>query len=579
MVAFENMRDCLGHRGPDGAGLWYHENLALAHRRLAVRDTSKAGLQPMFTRDGRFSVIYNGELYNDAELRAELARLAAVPDGFQTTCDTETVLLAFAAWGPRAFERLRGMFAVAIYDHREHILHMARDPLGIKPLYYHLGAHEVTFASDTRALLAHPGIEALPNLPMASAYLTTLQSTLGRHTLFHELWALEPGQRASFDATNGKFALQQFYRPQPVDALPIQPEEAAERVHEVLADSIDQHLCADVPVAALLSGGIDSTIICRQTSEHTSDLHTWCAGAAGGEERPGDFEFARQVAQEIGSHHEEVRIDKGRFLHDWQKLVSRGGVPLSTPNEIAIQAVARDVQSIGYKVILSGEGADELFGGYELSLQAASDFCATPADKRSAGRFQLDAAAWVAPHQKPHLLSADAWTGACSDQFLFDHFDETFAECQQEVGPAGTDLDAHLRFVRKHNLSGLLTRLDRSTMVASVEGRTPFADERVAAVADSLPMAIKWNGRGKAVLRDAWQDQIPPAIMARKKSSFPLPFQSWMEGLGWRLETSPFARSFFADDLRQKVAANPGELWQLAWPMLNLSLWGDAWWS
>lgn len=573
------MGDVLARRGPDEAGHWSSENTLLAHRRLAVVDRSETGSQPMETPDGRYHLVYNGELYNDDELRDELLESGAVPGGFRGTCDTETVLWAFATWGPACLDRLRGMFALAVYDSFEETLHLARDPLGIKPLYYHLGSTELSFASETAALLRHPRIEATPDLPMVSAYLSTLRTSLGSRTLFHGIQALRPGEHARFDARSGRLNLQRYDSPRPVDGAATDARVAAERVRGVLEDSVLRHLHADAPLAALLSGGLDSAITCAVARERIPELNTWCAGALDADDSGTDLEYAALAAEELGTRHHEVRLDRTRFTTRWSDLTNELGLPLSTPNEVAIHALAEDIRSAGFVVALSGEGADELFGGYELALESAAAFCSSTSDKRSGGRYQLDASAWVPPSIKPHLLSAEAWVAIRGDEFLFEHTEHTFRECQQEAGDEASPLDAHLRFMRKNNLTGLLRRLDTATMASSIEGRTPFADREVLELADSLPISVKWGARGKQVLRDAFKGQVPAAIIERSKQSFPLPFQSWIAETGWRLETSPFARTIFADGLRREVAQDAGKHWQLAWPMINLSLWGDALWS
>ncbi len=594
-----SMRDTMERRGPDGAGLLVRENLALAHRRLAILDTSRAGHQPMSTPDGRYHLVYNGELYNDAELRAELLRIGAVPGGFRSECDTETVLFAFAAWGPEAFERLRGMFALGVYDTQRHELHLARDPLGLKPLYFHLApgtpggapAGELTFASSPVALLRHPGIDAAPDLEMASAYLTTLRTVLGGRTLFHGVHALQPGERAVHDAIRGGLKLVPYAAAAEVGEDE-GPERAAEEVREALEDSLHRHLRSDVPLCGLLSGGLDSSILCRIAVDGGRRLQTWCAG---GPEAPGvesDLGFARRVSAELGTEHHEVVVDRRRFLSDWTWMVGETGVPLSTPNEVAIHAISKGQREGGQVVAISGEGADELFGGYEAALDAAAAFEANPQDRRDGGRFHLEALAWVAPQLKPRLLSPDAWEGARGDAFVTEHYRSSFERARLEAGPRAGVLDAHLRFQRLENLTNLVQRLDSASMLASVEGRTPFADREVARVAEGLSMSAKYSPpagggglalatavRGKRVLREALGAPLPRAVVERAKHTIPLPIPEWIEDLGWRLETSPFARLYFDEGARQEVVRDPRGHWQLAWPMLNLALWGDRWWG
>ena len=596
-----SMRDTMIRRGPDGAGLLKIENMALAHRRLAVLDGSNAGRQPMSTPDGRYHLVYNGELYNDAELRAELLKCGAVPGGFRSQCDTETILFAFATWGVEAFAKFRGMFALGVYDMQRHELHLARDPLGLKPLYFHHSAGgpglpptgELTFASEPTAILRHPEIEPLPDLPMVSAYLTTLRSVLGSRTLFHGLCALQPGERAVLDAQTGTLQRFEFSSPTAVeDEVPF--EEAQERVRAGLEDSVRRHMRSDVPVCSLLSGGLDSTILCSIEKDQGMDLRTWCSGGPESGDKESDFQFARDVSANLGTEHHEVHVQRTDFARDWSWMVQEQGLPLSTPNEVAIYSIARDLRSAGQVVAISGEGADELFGGYGPALQAASDFSLAPADRRHGGQFQLESVAWVAPNIKPHILSHDAWEAANGDAFLFDHYEETFQKAQRESGPEAGRIDPFLRFQRHNNLTGLVQRLDTATMLASVEGRTPFADWEMTRIAESLPMSTKFvpsgpeSGGGtavatamlgKRVLRETWRERVPESVIQRNKHSFPLPFDQWIEDLGWRLESSPFASIAFNKEIREAVVRDPNQNWQFAWPMLNLAMWGDRWWA
>ncbi len=587
------MRDRMLRRGPDQAGLKRQENWILAHRRLAVRELSVAGAQPMATPDGRYEVVYNGELYNDIELRLELESKALVPGGFRGSCDTETVLWAFAAWGPAAFAKFRGMFAIAIYDRLEQCLHLARDPLGIKPLYYHQSSEEIVFASEIPAILAHPRISPEPDLALASSYLTTLRTVLGSRTLFKGVRSLEPGQQLCFDARSGDFQSSRFHRATAASEQWTDMESACAEARAVMEDSVRSHLTSDVPISALLSGGLDSTILCNLAQTELGDLHTWCAGGDDQSDAGEDFNFAREVAQSIGSVHSEVRLGGDRFRRDWAWMVGELGQPLSTPNEVAIHAVCRDLRDKGRVVTISGEGADELFGGYELSMQAVADHMAEHGSSHG-GAYHLGASAWIAPATKSKLLNPSIWNQLDGDSFLNEHYARLYARCESEAGEGASELEPHLRFLRHNNLTGLLQRLDSSSMLASVEGRTPFADTRVLQFAESLPMATKFRPeekdsqggtatlcavRGKLVLRRAWRERIATSIETRPKHSFPLPFQSWMDEVTPVLERSGFAREFFDKGLRKELAASPEAYWQCAWPMLNLALWGERWWG
>ncbi len=585
-----SMRDVMQKRGPDGAGFWFHENSILAHRRLAVRDVSEAGAQPMATPDGRYQIVYNGELYNDKELRAELLGIGAVPGGFRSACDTETILWAFATWGQDTWTRLRGMFSIGVYDTVAHRLSLARDPLGIKPLYYHLGVGEVVFASEVNAILAHPKVTPEPDMAMASAYLSTVRSVMGHRTMFDGVNAMRPGEALIFDATSGDVGLFKYHAGVAVAGQ--EDAEVLERTRLRVADSTARHLAADVNVDAFLSGGLDSTVLCREASLRTGGMHAWCSSLESGDGGSEDASHAREAAGFLGLDHSEIPIGRNRFVSQWTHMVNELGVPLSTPNEIAIHDLCLAVRKSGTKVILSGEGADEIFGGYEMTLQAVADFELDPTDTRGGGQYQLDTSAWVAPHLKERLLTSRSFKDADADAWVHQHYGETFDACQKEVGAEGTPLDAHLRFLRHQNLPGLLQRLDTSSMLASVEGRTPFADVEMASFAEALPMVSKFqpsvnNGAstlavavtGKLALRRAYKGLIPASIETRAKHSFPLPFESWLADSAETLKRSDFAREFFAADMRMAVAADPSAHWRFAWPMINLSLWGQHWWG
>lgn len=596
---FERMRERLARRGPDGAGLVRWENTLLAHRRLAILDPSAAGQQPMGTPDGRFQLVYNGELYNDIELRGELLAGGGIPGGFVSDCDTETVLWAFATWGIDAFAKLRGMFALAVYDRVTHCLHLARDPLGIKPLYYHVGERELSFGSSADAILAHPGIQAQPNLPMLSAYMTSVRTVLGEHTLFEGIRALQPGEHLTFDALRGRLYNELFYGSKPVEADAWDAESASAAVRQTLEDSVRQHMRSDVPLCSLLSGGLDSSIIAHIAQGEASGLHTFCAGGTGAraEEQSEDFEYAQRMAAQLGTEHHEVRVGRESFAEEWRWMVSELGTPLSTPNEVAIHAVARELRASGCPVALSGEGADELFAGYEPVMQAAQAFLADEADSRTGGRYQLDSTSWVPLNLKGHLLLPEVTARVEEDHLLRSYYEQVFQRCQAEVGEAAEAIEPYLRFLRHVNLTGLLGRLDSSTMLASVEGRTPFADVRVTDLADRMPLALKLCAapvavtagapeapgpaelRGKRMLRDAWREQLPGSIVERPKASFPMPFERWMVDQSAALRDSSFAASIFNPILLKEIAQNPAQYSQFAWPMINLALWGERWWG
>ncbi len=588
----ERLRDTMTHRGPDSAGLWRCPWAALGHRRLEVIAPGPDGRQPMTTEDGRCALVYNGELYNDAELRQSLQ---AEGVRFRTDCDTETVLRAMVAWGEGAIGRFRGMFALGFVDTVARRVILSRDPMGIKPLYAaRIGTEDgpqVVFASEPAAILAHPAVTPEPDWITVSAYLTTIRPTLGCRTMFAGIETLLPGETRVYEAS--------AVEPRRIDAWAGQGTRGMSDPGEtgaVIADAVRVHLRTDVPMCALLSGGLDSSVVALLAGENGGGvgyrLRTYCAGARA-DGFDDDFAHAAAMSAHLGTAHTEVPVDRGLFTRRWAELIDRTGVPVSTPNEIAIYEVARALRADGHVVTLSGEGADELFGGYAPPmLQAAARVRAVGGGGGTdpeGGLFHLLSNAWVAPGAKAALLHDAALAGAEEDAALADEYQHAFAEVAAGGGgPEDSPLQAHLRFHRRMNLPNLLRRLDSTTMLASVEGRTPFADIRVARFAESLPMASKFVEADppgtKIALRDAFRARLPGRVVDRPKASFPLPFQQW---LGWArgggggdwLRGSVFAREVFRADAIEAVVSNLDTAWQTAWPVLNIVLWGERWWG
>lgn len=587
------MRDRLGHRGPDGAGYWAQGPVALGHRRLSVIDVSEAGAQPMATEgvergEGGFVIVYNGMLYNDREVRRALEAEGEV---FRSMCDTETVLRAFARWGVDCLFRLRGMFAFAVWDVERRVLTLARDALGIKPLYWaHAarpdGGKEFVFASEIPALLAHPGVESAPEMKMVSGYMSTIRSVLGNETVYRGVYALGAGEMAQVRADPGNsedapVKLMRWWGSVADGSDGVKSiEEAGERLRGALVESVRVHLRADVPTCALLSGGIDSTVLVTLAKREKPDLRTYCAGSRDGERSGSDLEWAALVARELGTAHSEAVVTREMFREKWAWMVERLGMPLSTPNEVAIHAVASRLRADGCIVTISGEGADELLAGYDGVLTMAR----TMVGGVSAGRALLRSASWMGAEMKGWLFRDEVWEGLGRDGWLEEWYEVEGERARAEalVDGRGDALAVVQRMVRRVNLTGLLQRLDTATMLAGVEGRTAFADAEVARLCEGMAMEMKFleDGRGgvetKRVLRAGFRGMIPDGVLARRKESFPLPFQRWVADGVEVLRESRAARAWFKAEAVEAVCAAPGENWNLAWPMMNLAMWGDG---
>lgn len=587
------MRDRLGHRGPDGAGMLLHRNMGLGHTRLAILDPSDAGHEPMRTADGRFALVYNGELYNDAEMRGRLAGVR-----FGSGCDAETVLELLARDWTAGLGRMRGMFGLAIVDGREQRLLLARDALGIKPLYYWRGSlgglPHVVFASEIPAILEHPAISARPDLAGVTGYLTTIRTVQGERTLFEGVRAVRPGEWIEFDLRSADLSERRGTACDDHDARALSEGDESECVRRVVTDSVHRHMRSDVPMCSLLSGGLDSTIIASIAAQRSPGLATYCAGSPSPGVEDDDLAVADVVGAALGVRHTRVEVSRELFLERWPEMVGRLGVPLSTPNEVAIYEVARRLRRDGYKVALSGEGADEFFAGYDGPLTNVRRFLIENPDAtvRDRAAFELESNGWVGPSVKAGLLQPALAEAICGDDELISWQTAELAGCDLGAAAMGHGDDSalerrlagHLLLQQRVNLVGLLGRLDSATMLASVEGRTPLADVAVGRLANGLPIGrrIAWVGDQagtKIALREAFGDRVPRVAVERAKASFPLPFIGWLGGMKPVLEGSGLLREVFAAGAIEAVARSPEELWRLAWPMMNLALWDRAWWG
>ncbi|MHC4993837.1 MAG: asparagine synthase (glutamine-hydrolyzing), partial [Planctomycetota bacterium] len=529
----ERLRDTLRHRGPDGAGLWRNRHVALTHRRLAILDPEQ-GHQPFHVGEpdtpGHVVISYNGEIYNHLTLRDELEALGHV---FATRCDTETVARAFAQWGADAFGRFRGMFAVAAWRHDDNTLTLARDPLGVKPLYYALAptpnGAELVFASEPPAILEHPYMPAQPDWVTVSSYLTTIRTTLGRRTLYDGLSCVMPGEIITADLNQQPPQLTTDFQPRPNASAFDDLDEAIDHTRGLITDSVRAHLLSDVTTCTLLSGGLDSSIISAVAADHLDDLHTYCSGAHG-PDNGDDFHFARLTSQQINTRHTEAPVTAEAFAELWPWMIGRMGVPLSTPNEVAIYTVAKEL-SRHAKVALSGEGADELFAGYDAPLIDFANYLANPFDTEgnaiTPAAHYLQQTSWVSIALKPQILTADVFNQIDNDMPLIQETHRLFQLSDDDELTMRSCLRAQQHF----NLTGLLGRLDTATMLASVEGRTPYADTHVAAFAQAQPFDFHFAPkatntrptRSKRLLREAFAERLPEPVAVRPKASFPLP--------------------------------------------------------
>ncbi len=609
------MRDTMAARGPDASGLYCRRNVALAHRRLAIRDLA-GGAQPWVDEDEQTVLVYNGELYNDAELKRELEALGY---RFRTRCDTEVVMAAYRAWGTNCVQRFRGMFALGIYDFRDDTLFLARDRFGIKPLFLANIDGTFAFASGIPALLRHPGFTKRPNFAALSHYLTTFRLTLGRETCFAGIEQLLPGE--ILVRQSGTNRIQRYWE-YPVDEdQTLGYDDAVEQLHGSLHDAVQRRLVSDVPVGMFLSGGVDSSTLACLVHRATQQPLLGICGGGEAEVRSEDFAQAKLCAAHVGFEYGEVRLDARAYLDRWRWLVEQYGTPVSTPSDIVIFEIAAALKpSVG--VALGGEGADELLCGYAVQHWAGQDFDAARRIADNRWTQGTDAAqqlrdslrrqygidsfhsetdhyfalnSLIPSHAKPGLLQPHVWQAAAKDAGQVTHYQREF----DRLGEMSTSRK-HLRLLHQVNLEALLSRLDSATMSASLEARVPYTDHALVEQMFRVPQPFKIDVapdeplphlasadldargslRSKRILRSVASRLMPESLAQRRKASFPTPVATWLTGewQGWARQTllgSPFARDVFQEPALRELADHPQQAGMWLWPLLNISLWGD----
>jgi asparagine synthase (glutamine-hydrolysing) len=543
------MSETLVHRGPDSDGMHVDGGCGIAARRLAIIDLT-GGDQPIRNEDGTVTVVQNGEIYNYRELMHELERAG---HRFRTRCDTEVLVHGYEQWGARLWERLRGMFAVAVWDTREQRLTLARDRFGIKPLYYRDVDGELSFASELDAL---PQGAIDPDAVEAFLAFNSIPAPL---TIFRSIRKLPPGHLLEW--RDGRASLERFARIGPLPARHGDDEaELVEGCRARLRDSVRAHLVADVPVGVLLSGGVDSGALAALAAEESPEpVRTFSIGFE--EQSFDELDGARAVASRYGTIHRELvlRPDAAALLHDLALTFDEPFADSSAlPTYLVSKLAAEDV-----KVVLSGEGGDELFGGYytyvadllaerfggvAAALNPLAERLPTSTRKVSfdykAKRFTR--AADLPPLERHHgwkeIFSADLRAELRGARSSFDPlvtYRERFAETEgHELLTRLQDVDAGLYLV-----DDLLTKTDRASMAWSLEARVPFMDTVVANFAFSLPAKQKVRGLSKKrLLRKAVEPLLPRAVVHGRKRGFSIPAAAWLRG-----DLAGFAREVLGD--------------------------------
>jgi asparagine synthase (glutamine-hydrolysing) len=593
------MRETLHHRGPDGEGVYVtpDRRLGLGHRRLSIIDLDH-GAQPMFGSEGT-CLVFNGEIYNYPELRKRL-----IADGvrFETHCDTEVILHLYERYGDDCVEHLTGMFAFVLWDERRERLFFARDPIGEKPLYWAARNGTFVFGSEIKALLEHPSVEREVNRAMLGPYLANAVS-VAPETLYRGIHKVPAGSSGHCDR-DGVEIRRYWSASQPRRFVEDDRESATRRVRELLDASVQARLMSDVPVGVLLSGGVDSSAIAGLVRARGGELASFTVGFPGHDLHDERVE-ARWVAERFGTQHHEVVLSEQDALGSLRPLVHHADEPLADPVCVPLYSVCKLARERGIKVVLAGEGADELFWGYAsyrgvlerwrrssrlLSLPRAvrrAAVMATPANRNPLRREWLEglASGRANPVHMPVCMTAYQ-----RHRTLLDTKDGTGwspsadRSAEDPLSTLAFDTQEYEFQVRLPEL--LLMRIDRFSMANSVEARVPFLDPALVDYGYRLPVGLKVrDGISKSILKDALADVLPERVTARPKQGFSAPTSQWFFSshghLLKDLMRQDALRAYFdvdyLDGLLETGDPTSWESGQILWPILNFGLWHKYW--
>ena len=594
----ERMKRTITHRGPDAHGSFVANGVSLGHQRLSILDLTESGRQPLANSDGTVWVTFNGEIYNHPELKRNLEQKGYI---YRGSSDTESIVHAYEEYGLDAVKHLTGMFAFAIWDARKRRIVLARDRLGIKPLYYTLDRGKLRFASEIKALLADPTLERSVN-PQGLFDLIGYEFTPAPDTLFRGIHKLPPGSILVFEA-DGQFRISTYWNLQQIE-IDASPRGLVDLLGKVCAD----HMMSDVPVGSFLSGGIDSSAVVQFVSGlMDSPLQTFALGYK--EKSYSEFEYARRVAEHFHTQHRELLIspiDRAEI----ERSVWHLDEPTTDPSNLPFMLICQQARRY-VKVCLSGDGGDELLMGYDrfraskashlldlvplpfrnrlyqLVIDSISDDEQKKGARNIIKRFLQGA---VLPRSGEHIrwqyfLDPEQTAAIFKPEFRRTVNTDPFALVKRWAELASQERGAREQFVELHTIlpDSVLMKVDKMSMAHSLEVRPPFLDHRVVEYCYSLPTNMKLRGfTTKWLLKTAMENRLPPGIAHRKKQGFSIPMKNWIRGdlLEYTYDTV-FSSGLVADYFNVSALR---AFWQehqqrrhnhshLFWTLLNLSIW------
>jgi asparagine synthase (glutamine-hydrolysing) len=538
----KEMNDAIFHRGPDEDGFYSDDYVSLGMRRLSIIDL-KTGKQPIESEDSNTLIFFNGEIYNYKELKEDLLSKNIK---FKTETDTEVILQLYSVYGEQSLSMLRGMFAFCIYDKNLNSLFIARDHFGIKPLYYLKENNKIlAFSSEIKSLLLHPSYKKEVNDEAVFNYLSYQYNPL-EETFFKKIFKLKQGHFLKIDLFKNDFEIKQYYSFDfhlSENENQITDEDFAKKeIRKVMRDSIQHHMIADVPVGSFLSGGVDSSIISSLMQESRGDtkIKTFTVGF----ESLSEGNEAKQTSDFLNTDHTEISVSKNEYFNSLEKVVYHFDEPIADPSAVGLYFVAKKARE-SVKVVLSGEGSDELFGGYNIYLAPFSynklkiiplsilklvdklfdnipyEFFGKAFVKRASNSIEnwYIGNASIFKNKELDIL----WKGKKYNNFSLKNLYENVRDFSDSTKMQYIDINTWL-------VGDILAKADKMTMANSLELRVPFLDLKVSEVSKRLADDLKWRGNTtKYILREAFKGLIPEQTKNRRKLGFPVPLNKWLK--------------------------------------------------
>lgn len=544
--SIKGMTDAIAHRGPDDEGIFIENNVAFGHRRLSILDLTDNGHQPMISSDGRFVLIFNGEIYNFPEIKERLIKKGIQ---FSTRSDTEVILKAFEVYGALCFAMFNGMFAFAIYDKIKEELILARDQFGIKPLYYSERNDIFIFASEMKAILKYPKINFTLSKQALVEYIW-FENALGENTFYKEINEVKPGTYLVISQTGIENKI--FFDINCIKENPMQEDVAVQKIRILLEESVKRHLISDVPVGVFLSGGIDSSAITAFAAKHyKGKLKTYSVGFDY-DKGVNELEIAKEIANKFNTEHHEIYISGNDIIEVIEDLVKAHDEPFGDAADIPLYLLTRKLKG-SVKVVLQGDGGDEFFGGYSRYNTIANadkwskvsflskliSFSGTKNAKALRLQRFLNAISQKEPYKRNALLLTmeskfsnpfrvfnKEFLKTIKDLDPFEKFKQIYSNYRDGMDPTQELFYTDTQTILKDTY---FEKVDKSTMANSIEVRVPFVDKELAEFALSIPTSLKTKkGEQKYLLKKALAGIVPDKVLYGKKKGFGVPYGYWL---------------------------------------------------